>query len=384
MPENPSLSKIKLNGIEYEVKDATARSNITVINNAGYQTESDVNSLIATAIGNINQFNVAIVSTLPTTNIDNHTMYFKANEEAGNNIYDEYMYINNNWEIIGSTAIDLSNYLQTSDIANWAKAANKPTYTASEVGALPSTTVIPTVPSNISAFTNDVGYISSFNETDPVFTASAAAGISSTDISNWNAKSNFSGSYNDLTDQPTIPTNVSDLTNDAGYLTSYTETDPTVPAWAKAATKPSYTAAEVGALPDTTVIPAAQVNADWDATSGVAQILHKPSIPNVPAWALAASKPSYTATEVGALPDTYTAPVTSVNGQTGDVTLTIPAAQVQSDWNATSGMGVILNKPTIPAATTITNTLASGTLIAVINGTNIYAPAYTDADGVSY
>ena len=27
---------------------------------------------------------------------------------------------------------------------------------------------------------------------------------------------------------------------------------------------------------------------------------------------------------------------------------TIPAAQVQSDWNATSGMGVILNKPTIP------------------------------------
>ena len=27
---------------------------------------------------------------------------------------------------------------------------------------------------------------------------------------------------------------------------------------------------------------------------------------------------------------------------------TIPAAQVQSDWNAVSGMGVILNKPTIP------------------------------------
>lgn len=37
------------------------------------------------------------------------------------------------------------------------------------------------------------------------------------------------------------------------YLTA--ETDPTVPAWAKAASKPSYTAAEVGALPDTTKIP---------------------------------------------------------------------------------------------------------------------------------
>lgn len=44
-----------------------------------------------------------------------------------------------------------------------------------------------------------------------------------------------------------IPTKVSDLTNDSGFITSYTETDPTVPAWAKAATKPNYTASEIGA-----------------------------------------------------------------------------------------------------------------------------------------
>lgn len=55
----------------------------------------------------------------------------------------------------------------------------------------------------------------------------------------------------------TIPTKTSQLTNDSGYITTaatkdfisgYTETDPTVPAWAKASSKPSYTAAEVGAL----------------------------------------------------------------------------------------------------------------------------------------
>ena len=34
-----------------------------------------------------------------------------------------------------------------------------------------------------------------------------------------------------------------------------TETDPTVPSWAKASSKPSYTAQEVGALPDDTTIP---------------------------------------------------------------------------------------------------------------------------------
>ena len=38
-----------------------------------------------------------------------------------------------------------------------------------------------------------------------------------------------------------------------GYLT--TETDPTVPDWAKQPNKPVYTASEVGALPDTTKIP---------------------------------------------------------------------------------------------------------------------------------
>ena len=48
---------------------------------------------------------------------------------------------------------------------------------------------------------------------------------------------------------PTVPTNVSAFTNDAGYLTSYTETDPTVPSWAKASSTPSYTASEVGAVP---------------------------------------------------------------------------------------------------------------------------------------
>lgn len=50
-----------------------------------------------------------------------------------------------------------------------------------------------------------------------------------------------------LIDAITVPTKVSELENDSGYLTSYTETDPTVPAWAKATSKPSYTAGEVGA-----------------------------------------------------------------------------------------------------------------------------------------
>lgn len=127
-------------------------------------------------------------------------------------------------------------------------------------------------------------------------------------------------------------------------LTSYTETDPTVPAWAKAASKPSYTAAEVGALPDTTVIPAAQVNSDWNASSGVAQILNKPTIPTVPT-ALSAftddlgSSPTHTHSQY-----LTSAPVTSVNGQTGAVSLTIPSAVTESTvtgWGFTKNGGTV-------------------------------------------
>ena len=53
-------------------------------------------------------------------------------------------------------------------------------------------------------------------------------------------------------------------------------------------------------------------------------------------------------------PDGYTdnvGTVTSVNNTTpdsnGNVTLSIPAAQVNSDWNANSGVAQILNKPTL-------------------------------------
>lgn len=75
-------------------------------------------------------------------------------------------------------------------------------------------------------------------EFDPIFTASPAYDITNNDISNWNSKSDFSGSYNDLEDKPelfsgdyndldnkptipTVPTNVSAFTNDAGYLTEH-------------------------------------------------------------------------------------------------------------------------------------------------------------------
>lgn len=49
------------------------------------------------------------------------------------------------------------------------------------------------VPTTISELENDSGYITTAEETDPVFSASAAAGITSNDIQNWNNKTSSIG-----------------------------------------------------------------------------------------------------------------------------------------------------------------------------------------------
>ena len=85
----------------------------------------------------------------------------------------------------------ITGYTETDPtVPSWAKQSTKPSYTASEVGALPSTTQIP---SKTSDLTNDSGFITGYTETDPVFSASAAHGISSSDISAWNAKQSALG-----------------------------------------------------------------------------------------------------------------------------------------------------------------------------------------------
>ena len=80
----------------------------------------------------------------------------------------------------------------------------------------------PTIPTNVSELTNDAGYLTSFTETQVLSISNDT--IYLTGGSYVKLPVLFSGDYNDLTNLPTIPTSISDLTNDAGYLTSYTET----------------------------------------------------------------------------------------------------------------------------------------------------------------
>lgn len=55
------------------------------------------------------------------------------------------------------------------------------------------------IPTKTSDLTNDSGFITGYTETDPVFSASPAAGITSTDISNWDAKVSDDKTWNGVT-----------------------------------------------------------------------------------------------------------------------------------------------------------------------------------------
>ena len=56
--------------------------------------------------------NFQVVNALPTENISTSTIYLvPATTPGAENVYDEYIYVNGNWEHIGSTSVDLSDYV---------------------------------------------------------------------------------------------------------------------------------------------------------------------------------------------------------------------------------------------------------------------------------
>lgn len=128
----------------------------------------------------------------------------------------------------------------------------------------------------------------------------------------------------------TVPTKVSELTNDSSYAKT---TD-----LATVATSGSYSD-----LSNKPTIPAAQVNSDWNATSGLAQILNKPTIPTKTSQLTNDS--NYATTS--AIP-TKTSQLTN-NGADG--TSTYVEANDLSTVATSGSYGDLSGKPTIPTKT---------------------------------
>lgn len=90
----------------------------TVSNLTNYYNKSNCysKSEINTLIGNITTMSVEIVSSLPANNIKTNTIYLVAKNGSDKDIYNEYLYVNSKWELIGNTAMDLTGYARTEDI----------------------------------------------------------------------------------------------------------------------------------------------------------------------------------------------------------------------------------------------------------------------------
>lgn len=85
---------------------------------ANVYTKEETNSAIATAVADASHLKRIIVDVLPTENIDENTIYMVLRSPAGEtqDVYNEYIYINGAWELIGNTTVDLSEYAKTEDI----------------------------------------------------------------------------------------------------------------------------------------------------------------------------------------------------------------------------------------------------------------------------
>lgn len=68
----------------------------------------------------VTSFTIEIVDTLPTEDIKLMTIYFMRNgRDNESDYYEEYMYVNDKWEIIGSTFVNLAPYLLKEDFEKY-------------------------------------------------------------------------------------------------------------------------------------------------------------------------------------------------------------------------------------------------------------------------
>lgn len=138
------ISKIKLNGTTYNLKDVVS----------GYATEEYVDDAIST----VKQFNVVVCTgnadtplgvvwtkdgekytgTLAPSAARQRTFYMVYQEQgSGKDYYDEYLVIEGAWERVGSSAIDLSNYYTKSEVNSLGQTilTQANTYTNNAIGA---------------------------------------------------------------------------------------------------------------------------------------------------------------------------------------------------------------------------------------------------------
>lgn len=143
---------------------------------------------------------------IPTITNPSEDTFYLVPDGSGNDLYTEWIYVNNAWEMFGSASIDLSDYV-----------------------------------------------------TDTELSAALSYKANSADL----ASVATSGSYSDLSNKPTIPDSLSDLTNDTNFITAAQAPVQSVNGQTGTVT---LDASDVNALPDSTAIPDESTVSEWGFT----------------------------------------------------------------------------------------------------------------------
>lgn len=129
----------QIQNVQSSIPDVSQFITNTVDNLVNYYTKTEVDDKIS----QITSSSFLVVDSLPQTG-ESNIIYLVAKSSAEpQNGYNEYIYVNGNWELIGETTIDLSDYVTseqlTAELANYALSS--------------------AIPTALSQLTNDEGFV---------------------------------------------------------------------------------------------------------------------------------------------------------------------------------------------------------------------------------
>ena len=263
LPNYPSLTGYATeNYVTNAIANAQLGGGDTDIDLSGYATKDELNAKAdvddiptkTSQLTNDSNFLTSIPSEYVTETELNQKGYLTEHQDISGKADKTELHSHNNKTVLdGITSAKITTWDNKSNFSgSYNDLTDKPTIpsieglaTKQELNAKANTDDIPT---KTSQLTNDSGYISSIpseyitetelnqkgyltshqdishlaakTELHSHSNKTVLDGITNSDITAWNNKSNFSGSYNDLTNKPTIPTTTSQLTNNSGFLTS--------------------------------------------------------------------------------------------------------------------------------------------------------------------
>lgn len=119
-----TYSRLDDNGLLFLLQQLKAKIDAMAVTIDGTVTADGSNAVsgkavydfVTAAIADITGFHAEIVTELPAVGQTNILYLVAKSSAASGDGYDEYLYINGAWERVGSTDIDLSGYVQASEM----------------------------------------------------------------------------------------------------------------------------------------------------------------------------------------------------------------------------------------------------------------------------